>query len=120
MFRLIACAVLVASLPTVSQAQGLTLNVVQESIELKPSDILEAKQEFQEGRPIVVIKLGPDAAKRFGDITGRNLRKTMQLVAGDRILTSPIIQTPISGGTVVITGSFTIGEAIELARKIKP
>jgi len=119
LLRILAISVALA-LPAAAAAQELKFNVVQETLELKPSDILEAEQSFQDGQPIVRIKLAPDAAKRFGEITSRNLRKPMQVVVGDRILTTPIIQSAIMRGEIVISGRLTVAEAAELARKLKP
>jgi preprotein translocase subunit SecD len=119
MFRAIACVLVVAALPSAPRADELHLHVIQESVSLKRSDILEAKLTFVEGRPAVSITFGPDAAKRFGDVTSRNIGKVMQLVVGDRIVTAPVIRTAITGGSLVIEGGMTVQQAQELADRLK-
>jgi preprotein translocase subunit SecD len=122
MLRAIACAVAWSALSPAAYAQELRLDVIQESMTLKPSDILSAEQAFSQhtNQPIVSIKLAPDAAKRFGEITSRNIGKAMQVVVGDRILTTPVIRSAITRGSFIIEGNFTVEEAVELAKKLKP
>jgi preprotein translocase subunit SecD len=122
MFRAIACAVALSALSLSAHAQDLRLDVIQETMTLKPSDILSAEQAFSQhtNQPIVRVKLAPDAAKRFGEITGRNIRKVMQLVSGECILTAPVIMSAITGGEIVIEGNLTVEGAVELAKKLKP
>jgi preprotein translocase subunit SecD len=107
-------------LPSIAAAQGVQLNVVQESIELGPSDFLSAEALLENGRWVVAIRLAPDAASRFGSITERNIRKKMQIVVDDRIVSAPIIMSPIRQGLVHISGDFTSESAAALAKKIKP
>lgn len=119
MLRAIIGVLALTALPIVAAGQEVTFNVIQESWSIEKSDIVEAAQEFEDGRPIVRIKLAPAAAIRFGEVTGRNVRKVMQVVIGDRILTAPVIMTPITGGELVIQGNFTVQEATELAKRLK-
>lgn len=119
MLRAIACILAVSTLPFAANAQELNFNIIQESFSLTKADILEAKQDFQDSRPIVRVKLGPTAAARFGEVTSRNVSKLMQVAIGDRILTAPVIMSAITGGEVVIRGNFTIQEADDLAKQIK-
>lgn len=101
-------------------AQSVKLNVVQESLELHPSDILSAEAVNEDGRWAVRLRLAPDAAAKFGVMTERNIRKAMQIVVEDRILSAPIILNAIKQGTVLIHGNMTEATARELAAKIKP
>lgn len=100
-------------------AQSVQLNVVQESLELRPSDILSAEAVNEDGRWAVQLRLAPDAAAKFGVITERNIRKVMQIVIEDRIISAPIILNAIKQGTVLVHGDMTEATARELAAKIK-
>jgi SecD/SecF fusion protein len=120
MLRMIALSLVLATAPLSAGAQSVRLNVVQETLELKPADILSAEAVLEEGEWVIAIKLAPGAAAMFGVITERNLRKPMQVVVDDRIITAPIIQSVIKGGEIRIHGALTEASAKELARKIKP
>ncbi|MCX6128733.1 MAG: protein translocase subunit SecD, partial [Proteobacteria bacterium] len=51
----------------------------------------------------VSMKFTPTGGKRFGDITGGNIGKRMAIVLDDVIVSDPVIQTKISGGSAQIT-----------------
>lgn len=114
----LACGLAIL-LPSAPGAQELQLNVIQESLSLAKSDILGAEAVLRDGRWTVTIRLSPAAAAKFGEITGRSVRKVMQIVAGGRILSAPIVMAPITGGTIVISGNFSEAEAKELTAKLK-
>jgi len=119
MLRIVLCLALVW-LPPIAAAQTVQLHIVQESLELKPSDILSAEPLLDDGRWVVEMRLAPDAAAKFGGITERNIRKPMQIVIEDRIVSTPIIMGPIRQGLVHIQGHLTRESAAALAKKIKP
>ena len=120
MLRALACALALSAMACSAHAQELNFSVIQETLSLTKADILEAEQSFADGRPIVRIKFGPAAAARFGEITSRNVGKVLQVAVGDRILTAPVIRSAITGGEVIIEGGFTVEQAVELAKKLKP
>lgn len=119
MLRKIALVLAAAALAQAASAQELKLNVIQETLALTKNDVVEAEPGFMNGQPVVRIRLAPAAAARFGEITGRNVRKVMQVAVGDRILTSPVIMGPITGGEIMIQGTFTIEEADAIAKRFK-
>ena len=107
------------ALPVSAAAQELRFNVIQESLELNPSDIEEAKAELQSGQWVVAIRLSNAAKAKFGDITARNVRKAMQIVVGNRIISAPIIVEPIRGGKVNISGNLSEIDAKAIAAQLK-
>jgi preprotein translocase subunit SecD len=108
-----------AAVPQAAFAQSLQLNVLQESLELKPGDIVSAEAVQRHGQWAVAIKLAPGAAAMFGAVTGRSIGKRMQIVVEDRILSAPIVQQAITQGETWISGNFTEEEARALAAKLK-
>ena len=119
MIRAFIAATLLALPFSAAGAQELQLNVIQESLDLRKSDAVAAEAVLQEGRWIVEIQFSHAASVKFGEITGRNVRKRMQIVVGDRIVSTAMIMTPITGGAIVITGNFSEAEAKEIAAKLK-
>ena len=58
-------------------------------------------------------------AKRFGDVTRNNVGRQFAIVLDEEIISAPRIQSPITGGSGRITGTFTPEEATELAILIR-
>ena len=54
-------------------------------------------------------------ARRFADITAANVGKRFAVVLDDKIITAPVIQTPITGGRGQISGNFNAQSASDLA-----
>ena len=119
MLRVIALSLALAAAPLAAGAQTVQLNVVQESLELKPDDIVSAEPVLRDGQWAISIRLAPGAGAMFGAITGRNIRKPLQVVVDDRILSAPIIMEAITRGEVMISGHLTEESARQLAAKIK-
>ncbi len=116
---ILALAVAAAAGTQGVRAQSLQLNVVQESLELKPDDIVSAEAVLQDGQWAISIKLAPGAGAMFGAVTGRSIGKRMQIVVEDRILSVPIVREAITRGEVMISGHLTEEDARALAAKIK-
>lgn len=64
-------------------------------------------------RPYIALKLKD--AKKFEDITKKYIGQPISIALDQKILTSPVVQSVISGGTASITGNYTVEEATELA-----
>jgi preprotein translocase subunit SecD len=118
LLRILAISLALA-LPAAAAAQELRFNVIQESLGLSKADIEDAKAEMQAGQWVVAIRLSDAAKAKFGEITARNVRKAMQVVVGDRIISAPIILEPIRGGNLNISGNMSEADAKAIAAKLK-
>ena len=67
------------------------------------------------GSAYVSLVFNDDGAKLFDDITKNNIGKPLAIFLDGNPISSPTIQTEISGGQAVITGNFTPAEAKALA-----
>jgi preprotein translocase subunit SecD len=73
-----------------------------------------ASVEYDEvKRPYIALRLKD--AEQFRQITEQYLGQPISIALDDNILTSPTVQSVISGGTASITGTYTVQEATELA-----
>lgn len=72
-------------------------------------------QQDEYGRPAVGFKFNRQGARKFGDITKKNVGKPFAIILDGRVLTAPRIQVPILGGSGIITGSFNPQEATDMA-----
>ncbi len=69
----------------------------------------------QNGEPQVALSFSPEGAKLFGDLTQKNVGKQVGIFIDENALSAPVVQQPILDGNAVITGSFTVDEAKNLA-----
>jgi preprotein translocase subunit SecD len=55
------------------------------------------------GRPEVLISFNRQGARRFGDLTSKNIGKKMAIILDEEVASAPTIQTAITGGRCTIT-----------------
>jgi preprotein translocase subunit SecD len=65
----------------------------------------------QTGKPEINLQFTEDGAKKFGEITTRNIGKPVWILLDGQVLTYPTVQTAIMDGNAVINGEYTIEEA---------
>ncbi|MEA3323406.1 MAG: protein translocase subunit SecD, partial [Patescibacteria group bacterium] len=68
--------------------------------------------------PQVNLQFNKEGAKMFAEITKNNLGKTVAIYVDDEVVSAPTVQAEIVDGVAVISGSFEIEEAKELARRL--
>jgi preprotein translocase subunit SecD len=80
------------------------------------AQLTNATQGFdQDGRPSINFTFNTAGARRFGRTTQENVGKPFAIILDDKVLSAPVIQTPILGGSGEITGNFTVQSAHDLA-----
>ncbi|MCP5365717.1 MAG: protein translocase subunit SecD [Hyphomicrobiales bacterium] len=89
--------------------------LVRKRVVVSGENLVDAQPTFQEGRPVVSFRFDTVGGKRFGDVTSHNVGRLLAIVLDGEIISAPRIQTAILGGSGVITGSFSVSEARDLA-----
>lgn len=76
---------------------------------LSGSDLQKSSVTFDQktGQPQVQLKFSSIGAKKFADITKRNVGKPVAIVLDQEIISNPVVNEPILTGDAVISGSFT-------------
>lgn len=69
--------------------------------------------------PEIHFQLKDAGTKIFGDFTTNHVGKYLAIVLDKHVISSPSINSPITGGDGVITGRFTIQSATDLAVQLK-
>ncbi|MDO8503587.1 MAG: protein translocase subunit SecD [bacterium] len=84
---------------------------------LSGADLSRAKVEFdsQAGKPVIGLEFSDEGGKKFQEITKKNVGKPLAILIDNQLITAPVVQQEISGGSAIITGSFTLEEAKRLA-----
>lgn len=87
---------------------------------LTGKDVKKAQVTFnnQNSEPSVQLNFSDAGAKKFADITKRNVKKLVGIFLDKDLLTAPVVQTEILDGTAIITGQFTVDTAKSLAVSI--
>lgn len=71
------------------------------------------------GEPVVAFALDAEGARAFGRITKANVGRPFAIMLDNQVLTAPVIEQPIVGGSGQIKGSFTAESASDLAALLR-
>ncbi len=78
--------------------------------------LVDSQPSFdQNGRPAVNFRFNPSGGAAFGRYTGENIGKLFAIALDEQVISAPMIQSHIAGGSGIITGNFTVEEATRLA-----
>ncbi|QBF33250.1 protein translocase subunit SecD [Thalassococcus sp. S3] len=79
-------------------------------------ELVDAQPSFdQNGRPAVNFRFNPTGARKFGDYTAENIGNPFAIVLDNEVISAPVIQSHIPGGSGIITGNFSVEESTNLA-----
>ena len=79
-------------------------------------ELVDAQPSFdQNGRPAVSFRFNTSGARKFGNYTAENIGNPFAIVLDDEVISAPVIQSHIAGGSGIITGRFTVEETTKLA-----
>jgi preprotein translocase subunit SecD len=96
-----------------------TLHVSKQAL-LNALDVRSAKAT--RGTPghntAVSLSLTREGAKKFDEVTAQNVNRRLAVIVDGHLMSAPVIRSRVEGGTAVITGSFTMKKAEELASAI--
>lgn len=68
--------------------------------------------------PLVTVKFNAEGGQLFADITRNNVGSQLGIFLDGELLSAPVINEAITGGTAIISGQFTVDEARELAENL--
>lgn len=68
--------------------------------------------------PLVSVKFNDEGAKLFADITRDHVGEQLGIFLDGELLSAPVINEAITGGTAIISGNFTADEARNLAENL--
>lgn len=80
------------------------------------SDLSGAQRAYDDyGHPNITFQLHSSGTQKFARATAANIGRPFAIVLDDHIVSAPVIQSEINGGSGQITGQFTVAEADRLA-----
>ncbi|MGH6915818.1 MAG: protein translocase subunit SecD, partial [Geminicoccales bacterium] len=97
----------------------------QYTIERRPTltgdRLMDAAPTFDQrtGRPVISFRFDTTGARIFGSFTSSHVGDELAIVLDGKVLSAPVIQEPILGGSGQISGRFTVEEAKDLAALLR-
>ncbi|MGL4437651.1 MAG: protein translocase subunit SecD [Bosea sp. (in: a-proteobacteria)] len=90
---------------------------VDRSVIVEGEDLIDAAASFDSrtGQPIVNFRFNIRGAQRFGDATTRGVGRQLAIVLDNEVISAPVVQTPITGGSGQISGQFTVEQVNSLS-----
>jgi preprotein translocase subunit SecD len=89
--------------------------VIKSKVLLSGDLLTNASAMIQNGNHVVTFEFNRLGAKLFADVTKNNPGKHLAIVIDDTVVSAPVINEPILGGSGIIQGNFTAKNASELA-----
>lgn len=90
--------------------------VIESAPVVTGEDLVDAQPSFdQNGNPAVSFRFNTGGARTFGDYTAENIGSPFAIVLDDEVVSAPVIQSHIPGGSGIITGNFGVEESTNLA-----
>ncbi|MEL7048272.1 MAG: protein translocase subunit SecD, partial [Pseudomonadota bacterium] len=98
---------------------------------VRGDDLVDAQPSFssETNEPIITFRFNQKGAREFGKYTAANVGRPFAIVLDNgkddsgkqdiTVITAPVIQSPILGGSGQITGNFSVKEANDLAVQIR-
>lgn len=80
-------------------------------------DLVDSQPAFDQrtNEPVVTFRFNSSGARRFGKVTQSNIGRPFAIVLDNKVISAPVIQTAILGGSGQISGSFTVESANNLS-----
>lgn len=94
-------------------AQGQIYTIPADQI----ASVVARTGEFT-GTPVVVLELSAEGAELLARVTTAHLNQQMDLAVCGEVLMSPTVREPITGGSLRLSGGFSMEEATTLAGRI--
>ena len=91
--------------------------VIRKRVMVSGERLVDASVGFdpQTGEPEVDFRFDSVGGRKFGEVTKANVGNPFAIVLDDKVISAPVIRSPIMGGSGRITGSFTVETANDLA-----
>lgn len=101
--------------PLTESASEPSLYLVKKRVMVSGEHLIDAQATFQDGQPVVSFRFDTNGSKRFGKVTSENVNRPFAIILDNKVISAPVIREPILGGSGIISGSFTVKTANDLA-----
>ena len=98
-----------------SEAEGGQRYWVRRLVDVGGDRLVDAQPTFEQNRPVISFRFDTAGAQKFGRVTTRNVGRLLAIVLDNEVISAPRVNEPITGGSGIISGQFTVEETQELA-----
>lgn len=90
--------------------------ILEEAPVVSGDALVDSQPSFdQNGQPAVSFRFDTTGARKFGDYTAGHIGQPFAIVLDGEVISAPVIQSHIPGGSGIITGNFSVQESTRLA-----
>ncbi|MBR1265911.1 protein translocase subunit SecD [Bradyrhizobium sp. AUGA SZCCT0222] len=91
--------------------------VIKKQVLVSGGDLIDAQPGFDQrtNQPIVSFKFNSSGSRKFAVATTEHVKEPFAIVLDGKVISAPVIQEPITGGSGQISGNFTVQAANDLA-----
>jgi preprotein translocase subunit SecD len=91
--------------------------LVRKRIMVSGENLIDSQPSVDQrtNEPVVTFRFDTLGAKRFGDVTRKNVNRRFAIILDGTVISAPVIREPILGGSGQISGNFTFQTAQDLA-----
>ena len=109
------------ALEQVGKTGKLTFRSPEGNVILDGEDVSDASVgvDQQSNKPVVQLKMNENGTKKFAEATKKYINKPISIYMDEDLVSSPTVNSEITNGEAIITGSGDIEEAKRLAGIIK-
>ncbi|HEX2890772.1 protein translocase subunit SecD [Vineibacter terrae] len=105
----------------ICRRQATACMPVSRRVVVSGEELTDAQATFdqQTNRPIVSFRFTTSGGRAFCRATTDNINKPLAIVLDERVISAPVIQSAICGGSGIITGNFTSQQTNDLALQLR-
>ncbi|MBT4880207.1 MAG: protein translocase subunit SecD [Alphaproteobacteria bacterium] len=89
--------------------------VIRKTVVVSGEMLVDSQPGFNEGFPVVTFRFDSVGARKFGEATRQNVGRQFAIILDNKVISAPVINEPIMGGSGQISGRFTVQQASDLA-----
>lgn len=89
--------------------------ILEDHVYLQGGDLIDSQPSYEQGTPVVSFRFNSAGARKFAGVTTKFVGRRLAIVLDGKVISAPVIEGPILGGSGIIKGNFTIKSANELA-----
>ncbi|WP_420547384.1 protein translocase subunit SecD [Curvivirga sp.] len=109
-------SVLLPSIEEDENGNPVQMYLVEKRVRVSGEHLTNASPSFdQANRPAVSFQFDAVGGRKFAQVTAENVGFPFAIVLDGKVISAPEIQSPIPGGSGIITGNFTVTETNELS-----
>ncbi|MDK8253784.1 protein translocase subunit SecD [Dialister micraerophilus] len=104
------------AIETIGKTAVLEFKDEDGNVKLTGEDLKNAKEQVGQNKsPLVALEFTENGATKFANLTAANIGRHIGIYLDGEMLTNPVVNEAITGGSAVISGQRTLEEAKDLA-----